>query len=45
MFNIVEKRHWYFLFSALIIIPGLVAMVYSIAMYGSPVKLSITAIP
>jgi preprotein translocase SecF subunit len=41
MFNIVEKRHWYFLFSALIIIPGLVAMVYSIAMYGSPVKLSI----
>ncbi|MFC2016057.1 protein translocase subunit SecF [Chloroflexota bacterium] len=41
MFNIVERRHWYFLFSALIIIPGLVAMVYSIAMYGSPVKLSI----
>ena len=33
MFNIVEKRHWYFLLSALIIIPGLVAMIYSIAMY------------
>jgi preprotein translocase subunit SecF len=41
MFNIVEKRHWYFLLSTLIIIPGLVAMIYSIAMYGSPVKLGI----
>ena len=41
MFNIVEKRHWYFLLSALIIIPGLVAMIYSIIMFGAPVKLSI----
>lgn len=41
MFNIVEKRHWYFLISAVIIIPGLVAMIYSIAMYGAPVKLGI----
>ncbi len=41
MFSIVEKRHWYFLFSAVIIIPGLIAMVYSIVMFGSPVKLSI----
>ncbi len=41
MFNIVEKRHWYFLLSALIIIPGLVAMAYSIATYGAPFKLSI----
>ena len=41
MFNIVEKRHWYFLLSALIIIPGVVAMVYSIATYGAPFKLSI----
>jgi preprotein translocase subunit SecF len=41
MFNIVEKRHWYFLLSALIIIPGLVAMIYSIIAFGSPVKLSI----
>jgi len=29
MFNIVEKRHWYFLISALIIIPGLIAMIVS----------------
>jgi preprotein translocase SecF subunit len=41
MFNIVEKRHWYFLLSALIIIPGLVAMIYSIVMYGAPVKMGI----
>jgi preprotein translocase SecF subunit len=41
MFNIVERRQWYFLLSALIIIPGLVAMIYSIAVYGSPVKLGI----
>jgi preprotein translocase subunit SecF len=41
MFNIVEKRHWYFLLSSLIIIPGLVAMIYSIISFGSPVKLSI----
>lgn len=41
MFSIVEKRQWYFLLSALIIIPGLVAMTYSIVMYGAPVKLGI----
>jgi preprotein translocase SecF subunit len=41
MFNIVEKRHWYFLLSALIIIPGVIAMVYSIAAYGAPFKLGI----
>jgi preprotein translocase subunit SecF len=41
MFNIVEKRHWYFLLSALIIIPGVVAMLYSIATFGAPFKLSI----
>jgi preprotein translocase SecF subunit len=41
MFNIVERRHWFFLLSTLIIVPGLVAMIYSFAMFGSPVKLSI----
>ena len=41
MFNIVERRHWYFLLSAIVIIPGFVAMIYSIIMFGSPVKLSI----
>jgi preprotein translocase subunit SecF len=41
MFNIVERRHWYFLLSALIIIPGLVAMTYSIVVFASPVRLGI----
>jgi preprotein translocase subunit SecF len=41
MFNIVEKRHWYFLLSALFIIPGLVTMIYSIAAFGAPVKMGI----
>jgi len=41
MFNIVQKRQWYFLLSALIIIPGVVAMVYSIIAFGAPIKLSI----
>jgi preprotein translocase subunit SecF len=41
MFRIVEKRHWYFLLSALIIFPGLVAMIYSIVAFGAPVKLGI----
>ena len=41
MFGIVDKRHWYFLLSALIIIPGLIAMGYSIVTFGSPIKLGI----
>jgi preprotein translocase subunit SecF len=41
MFSIVERRHWYFLLSALIIFPGLVAMGYSMVVYGSPIKLGI----
>ncbi len=41
MYNIVEKRGWYFLLSALVILPGLVAMIYSTVTYGSPLRLSI----
>jgi preprotein translocase subunit SecF len=41
MFTIVEKRHWFFLLSSLIIIPGLVAMIYSTVMFGTPLKLGI----
>jgi preprotein translocase SecF subunit len=41
MFNLVEKRRWYYLFSTLVIIPGLVALVYSIIDYGSPVRLGV----
>lgn len=41
MYNFAQRRTLYFLFSAMIIIPGLIAMGYSIAEYGSPVRLSI----
>jgi len=41
MFNIVEKRHWYFLISALIIIPGLIAIIYSFITFGTPMRLGI----
>jgi preprotein translocase SecF subunit len=41
MFNLVEKRRWYFLISTLVIIPGIVAMVYSTIEYGTPVRLGV----
>jgi preprotein translocase subunit SecF len=41
MFNIVEKRYWFFSLSALVIIPGLIAMAISFARFGTPLKLSI----
>lgn len=41
MFNIVEKRRWFFLLSALVIVPGLVIMIYSTLTTGSPFRLSI----
>ncbi|MGC8785884.1 MAG: protein translocase subunit SecF [Anaerolineae bacterium] len=41
MTDIVGKRYWYFLISALIIVPGLIAMGISMVRFGSPVRLSI----
>jgi preprotein translocase SecF subunit len=41
MFNFVERRRWYFLFSGTLIIVGIAAMIYSTITYGSPVLLSI----
>jgi preprotein translocase SecF subunit len=41
MFDIVGKRKWYFLISALIILPGIVGMIYSTAAYGTPVRVGI----
>ncbi len=41
MFRLVEQRRWYFLLSALVIIPGLIAMIYSTATTGLPFKLAI----
>lgn len=41
MFNIVQKRRWFFLLSALVIVPGLLIMIYSTVTTGSPFRLSI----
>lgn len=41
MFDIIGKRKWFLLISALLIVPGLVAMIISIAQVGTPVRLSI----
>jgi preprotein translocase SecF subunit len=41
MFNIVQKRLWYFLISTLVIVPGIAAMIYSTLEYGTPVRLGV----
>lgn len=41
MFNVAERRYLYFLISALVIIPGIAAMIYSTVTFGAPVRLSI----
>jgi preprotein translocase SecF subunit len=43
MFNIVQHRKWFFLFSGIVILAGLIAMAISIATYKehSPIRLSI----
>jgi preprotein translocase SecF subunit len=41
MFHIVESRRWYFLLSALVIVPGLIAMIYSLVTFGAPFRLGI----
>ncbi len=41
MFNIIEKRRWFFLFSAFIIIPGLLVMGYSLVKNRELFRLSV----
>jgi len=41
MFTLIQKRRWYFLISALLIVPGLIAMIISGVQYGSPLRLGI----
>lgn len=41
MFNLIQKRRYFFLVSAAVIIPGLIIMVYSTLTTGSPFRLSI----
>lgn len=41
MFNIVERRRWYFLFSGILIALSVTAMVVSFAIYGQPLRIGI----
>ncbi len=41
MFNFIKHRRYYFLLSALVILPGVIAMIYSMATIGSPIRLGI----
>lgn len=41
MIDIVGKRYWYFAFSLLVIIPGLIAMAITYSQIGSPFRLAI----
>jgi len=41
MFDIVQKRRWFFLLSALVILPGLAIMIFSTLTTGAPFRLSI----
>lgn len=41
MFDIVGKRYWYFALSAVLILLGIAAMIYSTVTIGTPLRLSI----
>lgn len=41
MFTLIQKRRWFFLISALVIVPGILVMIYSTVTTGSPFRLSI----
>ncbi|MCP4540218.1 MAG: protein translocase subunit SecF [Chloroflexi bacterium] len=41
MFNIVEKRRWYFFFSAILLALSIGAMIVSITQFGQPMRLGI----
>jgi preprotein translocase subunit SecF len=41
MYDIIGKRYYYFAISLLIIIPGIIAMIYSTVTFGTPVRLGI----
>ena len=41
MFSLIQKRRYFFLISALVIVPGIFVMLYSIITTGAPFRLSI----
>ncbi len=40
-FHVVQKRRWFYIFSAVLIVPGLIVMLISMTQFGTPFKLSI----
>lgn len=41
MFSLIQKRRWFFILSALVILPGIAIMIYSLATTGQLFRLSI----
>lgn len=41
MFSLVQKRKWYYIISAILVVPGILAMIYSIIATGAPMPLGI----
>ncbi len=41
MYDIIQHRRWYYIFSTLVIIPGLAIMIYSMVTIGTPFRLAI----
>jgi preprotein translocase subunit SecF len=41
LFRFAQRRKWYFMFSGTVILIGIIAMIYSTATIGTPVRLSI----
>lgn len=41
MFRLMERRGWYFVFSVLLMLPGIIYMIWSLATTGHPLPLSI----
>ncbi|MFN8451468.1 MAG: hypothetical protein U0521_23500 [Anaerolineae bacterium] len=40
MFSLIQKRRWFFMLSAAVIIPGIIIMLYSLATTGTLFRLS-----
>jgi preprotein translocase SecF subunit len=41
MYDIIKHRRWYYIFSTLVIVPGILIMLYSVLTIGTPFRLSI----
>jgi len=41
MYDIIKHRRWYYIFSTVIIVPGILIMLYSLLTIGTPFRLSI----